>query len=144
MSEGGDDGLESKITVFSTKGQPPFVAVEHLANELLNLPYPVANPVILACSDLDPWGLRIAEQIDAKMRFFGFKSVTTYRVIAPQSTPRIRQALAYKPGWSSPTGELCAVGQLNENWSSRSHGPYVSPAFWSTGVGTGRGEVRRR
>ena len=81
MAEGGEDQLELKITAFSTKGQPPFVAVEHLANELMNLPYPVANPVILACSDFDPWGLRIAEQIDAKMRFFGFKSVTTYRLI---------------------------------------------------------------
>lgn len=81
MAEGGDDGLEIKITAFSTKGQPPFVAVEHLAHELQSLPYPVANPVILVCSDLDPWGLRIAEQVDAKMRFFGFKSVTTYRLI---------------------------------------------------------------
>ena len=81
MAEGGEDHLELQITAFSTKGQPPFVAVEHLANELMNLPKPVANPVILACSDLDPWGLRIAEQIDAKMRFFGFNSVTTYRLI---------------------------------------------------------------
>lgn len=81
MAGGGDDGLEPKISVFCTKGQPPFVSVEHLASALLTLKDPVANPIILVCSDFDPWGLRIAEQLDAKMRFFGFKSVTTYRLI---------------------------------------------------------------
>jgi hypothetical protein len=42
---------------------------------------PVVNPVVCVFSDFDPWGLRIAEQVDAKLRFFGFKSVTTYRLV---------------------------------------------------------------
>lgn len=81
MAQGGEEGLEIQISVIATRGQPPFITVEYLARELQSLTDPVAHPVILVFCDYDPWGLRIAEQIDAKMRFFGFKSVTTYRLV---------------------------------------------------------------
>lgn len=118
MAGGGEEGLESKITVFCTKGQPPFVAVERLAAELQSLAYPVAHPVILACSDLDPWGLRIAEQIDAKMRFFGFKSVTTYRLITldlftPKNIKGAKDLSGMKDSWTDIQHWLDVTGGLH-------------------------------
>jgi hypothetical protein len=54
------------------------VTLEYYAKDLQRAR--VSNLVIGAYCDYDPWGLQIAEQMDAKMRFLGFKSVITYRL----------------------------------------------------------------
>jgi hypothetical protein len=82
LNAGGVDHTEPSISVMASQGQPSFVTLEFLANDL-QVKKGVSNLIIAVFADGDPWGLGIAEQIDAKMRFLGFKSVTTYRLTTP-------------------------------------------------------------
>ena len=57
------------ISYVVSKGQPSFVNLEYFAKRFIGSR--VGTMVIGAFCDWDPWGLQIAEQIDAKMRFLG-------------------------------------------------------------------------
>lgn len=63
------------ISVLASNGQPSLLALEDFALRLLKR---AKHLVIGVLCDFDPWGFSIAQQIAAKMRFFGFKSVTAY------------------------------------------------------------------
>lgn len=70
----GKEALPS-ISVMASNGQPSFLTLEYFARQLQG----VSNLVVGAFCDHDPWGLSIAEQIDSKLRFLGFR-VVTYRL----------------------------------------------------------------
>ncbi len=57
------------ISYVVSKGQPSFVNLEYFAKRFIGSR--VGTMVIGAFCDWDPWGLQIAEQMDAKMRFLG-------------------------------------------------------------------------
>jgi len=82
LNAGGVDHTEPSISVMASKGQPSFVTLEFLARDL-QVKKGVGNLIVGIFADADPWGLGIEEQIDAKMRFLGFKTVTTYRLTTP-------------------------------------------------------------
>jgi hypothetical protein len=62
------------VTGMASNGQPSFLALEYFARELRQRGY--RTLVIGAFCDFDPFGYSIAQQLEAKMRLFGFKVVT--------------------------------------------------------------------
>lgn len=78
----GDPGSGTSISVMATKGQPSLILLEYFIDELKRRG--VSNVIVGGFSDHDPWGLQILENLDAKLRFFQFKSVEVYRLTHPK------------------------------------------------------------
>lgn len=120
----GDPGLNTRISAMATKGQPSFILMEYFVAELKRRG--VSNIIVGGFSDHDPWGLQILENLDAKLRFFQFKSVEVYRLtdprlFTPEQMAKGKSLEAFKPAvvvddWIEKTGGT--PGPHGPKWSA--------------------------
>jgi len=109
------------ISVLAANGQPSLLALEDFALRLLKK---AKNIVIGALCDFDPWGYSIAQQIAAKLRFFGFTSVTAYYLTTADLFTPEQTALGkdfspvIAPGSTAPK----SLQTLVKNWLDRTGG----------------------